>query len=137
LFHSAIEALGEVNIRVRDLKKMTRFYADILGLKPIYQSEKHVFLKVADGFEGHTQVVALFNYRHDSNKNAPDAGKSTLHHLAFEIPLRKFAAEKLRLERLGLKVAEVEHKEIHWRSMYFDDPEGNQVELVSYDKRVA
>ena len=128
---------GEVNLRVRGLQKMTRFYVDVLGLKPIYQSSKHMFLKVADGFQGHTQIVALFNYRCDGVKNTPDVKKSSLHHLAFEVPLKSFAAEKRRLEASGLEVTEVEHREIHWRSMYFDDPEGNQVELVSYDKRVT
>jgi catechol 2,3-dioxygenase len=92
---------------------------------------------VADGFQGHTQVVALFNYRHDGDKIAPDVRKSSLDHLAFEIPLKSFAAEKGRLEVSGLQVTQVEHGETHWRSMYFDDPEGNRVELVSYDKRVT
>jgi len=116
---------------------MKRFYIDVLGLKPIYQSQKHVFLRIANGFQGHTQVLALFDYRHDNGKNAPDSSRSTLHHLAFEIPLKTFAAERRRLEAAGLEVTEVEHREIHWRSMYFDDPEGNQVELVCYDKHAA
>ena len=137
MVRTAIKGLGEVNIRVRDLVRMKRFYVEVLGLKPIYQSRRHVFLKVADGFRGHTQVVALFNYRAEGDRYAPDVRRSSLHHFAFEIPLRRFAAEKNRLEKLGLEVTEVEHGWVHWRSMYFDDPEGNEVELVSYDKRVV
>jgi catechol-2,3-dioxygenase len=43
---SNIRSLAEVNVRVGDLKKMTKFYVDVLGLKPVYKSSKHVFLKV-------------------------------------------------------------------------------------------
>jgi len=134
---SSIRALGEVNLRVRDLKTMTRFYVDVLGLKPIYQSDKHVFLKVADGFEGHTQVVALFNYKFDGGKAMPQIKKTTLHHVAFNIALKDYAPEKARLAGLGLQISEELHPEVHWRSMYFHDPEGNQIEFVSYDKSVV
>jgi catechol-2,3-dioxygenase len=41
---SSIKGLGEVNLRVKDLEKMTGFYIDVLGLKPIYESKRHVFL---------------------------------------------------------------------------------------------
>jgi len=116
---------------------MTRFYVDVLGLKPIYKSKKHVFLKVAEGFQGHTQVVALFNYKHDRNKTPPDSRRSTLHHIAFEIPLRSLATEKRRLRNAGLEISEEEHPQVHWRSIYFDDPEGNQIEFVSYDRQLT
>lgn len=137
MVQSAIKGLGEVNVRVKDLATMTKFYVDVLGLKPIYKSKKHVFLRVADGFGGHTQVVALFNHEYDGHRNAPDAGKSTLHHVAFEIPLKSLAVERRRLEDAGLEISEEEHPEVHWRSIYFDDPEGNQIEFVSYDKTLT
>ena len=57
---------------------MLKFYVGVPGLKPMYESEKHVFLKVADGYGGHTQVVALFDARHDGNKTIPDVKRTTL-----------------------------------------------------------
>lgn len=134
---SSIRALGEVNLRVGNLKEMRRFYVEVLGLKPIYESEKHVFLKVAAGYRGHTQVVALFNYKFDRGGRRPDIKRTTLHHIAFSIPLKEFRTEKRRLRKLGLGISEERHREVHWRSMYFHDPEGNRVELVSYDEGVA
>ena len=134
---SKIKALGEVNLRVKNLKKMTDFYEDVLGLKPMFKSKKHVFLRVADGYEGHTQLVALFNFREGGDGTHPSSLKTTLHHVAFSIPLKDFAGENRRLERLGLRLSEERHREVHWRSMYLNDPEGNQVELVSYDKSVV
>jgi catechol-2,3-dioxygenase len=46
---SKIKALGEVNLRVKNLKERTGFYVEVLGLEVIHKSEKHVFLKVTDG----------------------------------------------------------------------------------------
>jgi catechol-2,3-dioxygenase len=133
-----VKALGEVNLRVRNLKKMAKFYTQTLGLKTIYKSNKHVFLKVANGYAGHTQVVALFDYRYgtEHKKSLPKSANSSLEHVAFNIRLRDFEREKKRLERVGLEVSLELHPEVHWRSMYFDDPEGNKIELVSYDKSV-
>ncbi len=50
--------------------------------------------------------------------------------------MRDFAAELARLEGLGLEVTTTEHAWVHWRSLYFADPEGNRVELVCYDASV-
>jgi catechol-2,3-dioxygenase len=138
---TAIKALGEVNLRVRNLEKMTEFYTKVLGLEIIYKSNKHVFLKVANGYRGHTQVVALFNYRYEDDSDqkkraAPEIEFTTLEHVAFNIELRSFQSEKKRLERIGLEINEEFHPEVHWRSMYFHDPEGNKIEFVSYDTSV-
>jgi len=134
---SAIRGLGEVNLWVKDLAEMRRFYVDVLGLTPIHESGRHIFLKVADGYEGHPQVVALFNSKFHGVRVKPDIRKTTLNHVAFSVRLKEFAAEKRRLKKLGLDVSEELHREPHWRSMYFHDPEGNQIELVAFDKSVA
>jgi catechol-2,3-dioxygenase len=117
---------------------MTKFYTMVLGLKTIYKSNKHVFLKVAKGYGGHTQVVAPFNYRYDvEKKGSPKIATTTLEHIAFNIRLRNFHSEKKRLDSIGLEPTEELHSEVHWRSMYFHDPEGNKIEFVSYDKSVT
>jgi len=133
---SVIRGLGEVNLWAKDLTEMRRFYVDVLGLTPIHESKRHVFLRVSDGFEGHPQLVALFNSRFEGVRVRPDITKTTLNHVAFSIPLREYASEKKRLMRLGLDVSEELHKEPHWRSMYFHDPEGNQIEFVAFDRSV-
>jgi len=65
-----------------------------------------------------------------------NATTSTIDHIAFEIALADFAGELTRLKDLGLQVETTEHAWVHWRSLYITDPEGNQVELVSYDGSV-
>lgn len=132
---SSIRALGEVNLWAKDLDKMTEFYEGVLGLKPIFKNRKHVFLKVAKGYQGHPQVVALFNSRHDGGAS-PDIAGTALNHVAFSISKRDFESERARLKKLGVEVHVELHSEPHWRSMYFHDPEGNQLELAAYDKDV-
>lgn len=133
---SAIRGLGEVNLWVEDLAEMRRFYVDVLGLSPIHESARHIFLKVADGYEGHPQIVALFNSKFHGVRVKPDIKRTTLNHVAFSVRLKEFAAEKKRLKKLGLDVSEELHRKPHWRSMYFHDPEGNQIELVAFDRSI-
>ena len=58
-------------------------------------------------------------------------------HIAFTIALGDFDSEKRRLESLGLEVEVENHDWVKWRSLYFHDPEGNQVELVCYDESLG
>ncbi len=58
---------------------------------------------------------------------------TTVDHLAFTIALDDYDVEKRRLEALGLTVDVQNHDWVKWRSPYFHDPEGNNVELVCYD----
>ena len=81
-------------------------------------------------------MLALFDRSQSPGCRGTDAATSTVDHIAFEIPLADFADERKRLESLGLHVETTEHAWVHWRSLYVDDPEGNQVELVCYDESV-
>jgi catechol-2,3-dioxygenase len=40
------------------------------------------------------------------------------------------------LKGLGAETTTFDHRWCHWRSIYVKDPEGNIVELVSYDESV-
>jgi len=62
--------------------------------------------------------------------------QSTLHHIALNIALEDFEAEKSRLEGLGIKVNATVHEWLHVHSMYFSDPEDNLLEFVCYDPSV-
>ncbi len=135
-----IKGLGEVSIRVKDLDAMHRFYEEVVGLDVLRRDESFVFFKIAEGYGGHSQNLALF----DATNRVSLAPKSlelnseqtTLHHIALNISLEDYDAEKRRLEGVGLKVQATEHSWLHVRSLYFADPEGNLLELVCYDERV-
>ncbi len=132
----AIKGLGEIALRVQDLDGMQRFYADIIGLELIKRFPTAAFFKIADGYAGHAQVVALFDRSAETGYQELNPATTTVDHFAFEIAREDFAAEKLRLEQLGLAVHTTEHAWVHWRSLYVVDPEGHEVELVCYDETV-
>ena len=133
---TAVRGLGEIALRVNDLATMQHFYEQIIGLPLMTRFPNSAFFKIADGYGGHAQVLALFDRSHIPDYKGTDAGTSTIDHIAFEIPLADFAAEVKRLKGLGLAVETAEHAWVHWRSLYVNDPEGNQVELVAYDRSV-
>ena len=112
---------------------MKRFYVDVVGLE-IYEdrSPEFFFLRIADGVDGHPQVLAVFD-----RPVAEHTDRKILDHFAFVIDLADYDPEKQRLESLGVGVVTREIPVFHWRSLFFFDPEGNTVELVAYDPSVT
>ncbi len=135
-----IKGLGEVSIRVKDLDAMHTFYEDVVGLDVLKRDEGFVFFKIAEGYGGHSQNLALFDATNrvflESKSLELSPEQTTLHHIALNISLDDYDTEKRRLEGLGLKVQATEHAWLHVRSLYFADPEGNMLELVCYDEGV-
>ena len=128
---TAVRALGEVALRVNHLGLMQTFYADVIGLALLRRFEHSAFFRIADGYAGHTTVLALFD------RHAPiEPERSAVDHLAFTIALDDYEPQRQRLEALGLAVTTATHSWVHWRSLYLEDPEGNTVELVCYDPSV-
>ena len=128
--NSRIGGLGEVALRVNDLARMTDFYAERIGLEVIKRFPHAVFFKIAEGFHGHTQVLALFDRKGDEPELEVGQSTTTLDHFAFAIAAADYEAEKARLESAGLEVTTAYHEWVGWRSLYVQDPEGNEVELV-------
>ena len=133
---TAVRGLGEIALRVNNLDVMQRFYQDVIGLPLMTRVPNCAFFKIADGYEGHTQVLALFDRSGSPDYRGPEAATSTIDDIAFEIALDDFTAARQRLEDLGLTVETTEHAWVHWRSLYVSDPEGNRVEFVCYDGSV-
>jgi catechol 2,3-dioxygenase len=131
-----IRGLGEIALRVRDLEAMQRFYEQAFGLELLRRFDKAVFFRLADGYGGHTQVLALFDRSAQPGYSGLNSATTTVDHIAFEIDRADFDAERKRLEQMGQAVETAEHAWVHWRSLYITDPEGNTVELVCYDPTV-
>jgi extradiol dioxygenase family protein len=128
-----IKALGEIAFRVNDLDRMQEFYEKVVGLELMQRFEDIAFFKIAEGYGGHTQILALFDRKNQKGYQGINAALTTVDHFAFTIALSDYQAEKERLEALGIALTTAEHKWVHWRSLYFFDPEGNEVEFVCYD----
>ncbi len=126
-----VRDLGEVAIRCRDLAAMTAFYSDVVGLEVIEgdYSDSIVFLRVGEGFAGHTSVVALFTAEGEEEPEA--GGGSSLHHLALTVNAADLAPALAWYRAHGLEPRTAEHRWVGWDSVYVTDPEGNTVELVA------
>ncbi len=123
-----IEAIVETSLYADDLGLAELFYRDVLGLQVMGREEgRHVFFRVGDR-------SMLLIFRPDSTlkgEHLPAHGSRGPGHVALGIPAEDLDAWRSRLE--GRQVA-IEHEE-SWprggRSLYFRDPAGNSVELIT------
>jgi catechol 2,3-dioxygenase len=133
---STNKQLGEIALRVENLDVMQSFYEDTIGLELIKRFPNSAFFKIAEGLEGHTQILALFDRSTDQGYVGLRSDYSTIDHIAFSISLDDYELEKERLENIGLPVRTSEHAWVQWRSLYIYDPEGNEVEFVCFDPNI-
>ena len=124
--------LGEIALRVTDLAAMRAFYRDVVGLEEWREGDGFVFLKVAEGVEGHPQALVLFDRSREIEPRT-----STLDHFAFVIGLDEYDDRRRSLEEHGLEPAAKEFPGMQWRALFVRDPDGNTVEFVCHDPSVA
>jgi len=118
--------IKETCLYIHDLEKAKNFYHDQLGLPVIsYLAGKHLFLRVGQS------VLLLFNPEDSKQKLSPPAhfggGKQ---HFAFETEAKRYADSKREILAKGIEIID----EITWesgkKSFYFNDPEGNVLEIL-------
>jgi catechol 2,3-dioxygenase-like lactoylglutathione lyase family enzyme len=125
----AIRGISEIVLWAHDQPAMVRFYRDVLGMRVISPPERAnpIFLQAGPGQAGIPQMIVVVQLPADA---APFSSPRTLHHLALELSPEDFDAEKSRLEGQGFTLRSGQHPVIASRTMYLNDPEGNEVELI-------
>jgi catechol 2,3-dioxygenase-like lactoylglutathione lyase family enzyme len=135
-------AIGEIAIRCASPVRMARFYEDVIGLTRFGGTDDDpiIFLKVGDGFGGHTAVLAFFRHDidnpgvHEASPVAPAGGPaSTLHHIALSLPFAEQEGVMRWYDKIGQPYQVQHFGWVGWRGVFTNDPEGNTVELVAYD----
>ena len=121
-----IKGIAEIVLNVHDMEASLRFYQEVLGLEILGQPGP-VFLKAGEPAVNIPQMVVLFPLQAAAGDfEAP----RTLHHLALELAPEDFDAEERRLKALGYEIRYGQHPVISSRTMYVDDPDGNEVEFI-------
>ena len=125
---SHIVGISEIVLWTDDIDESLAFYRDLLGLEVISPPDlRNAFLKAGDGNAGIPQMIVLVP-KPDEIKAKPEGFQ--LNHLALEVPDDEFDALRGDLTDAGYEPRGGVHPVIASRTMYVDDPDGNEVELI-------
>ena len=124
-----IQGLAEIVLSVRDRAASLAFYRDLLGLTPIAPPDRPgpIFLQAGPAQVGIPQLIVLVPLPEGS---APFAPPRTLHHLAFAVAPGDFDRLADDLRARGHATRGGQHPVLPSRTLYTDDPDGNEVEFI-------
>src|SRR5882724_4942612 len=115
-----IRGVYEVAIRVKDLTNAEPFYREVLDLEVGIRDEKRNWLFLRAG--GDAGMIVL----------QEDKGEWPLQHFAFTIDEADIERAAAMLRERGVEVeGPVFHEWMNSTSLYFDDPDGNKLELLA------
>jgi catechol-2,3-dioxygenase len=118
--------IKETCLYVRDLERVKKFYHEILELPVIsYVPGKHIF------FTAGSSVLLCFNPEESKKKTSPPGhfggGKQ---HFAFEVAGREYPQAKEWIIKKGITITDTVIWNSGIESCYFEDPEGNVLEIL-------
>ncbi len=117
----------ETSLYVEDLDRSADFFANLFGFELMVGDHRIRALAVRDG-----QVLLLFKRGASlSVDQFPTHDGSGPLHLAFSIPASEFTAWEERLQSRGIAIEQVKEWERGGKSIYFRDPDGHLLELVT------
>jgi catechol-2,3-dioxygenase len=123
-----VVGISEIVLWIADKARALAFYHDLLGLEIISPPTlPNVFLKVGTGHAGIPQMIVLVP-KTEEVKAKPSGYQ--LHHLALEVPEKDFDAQHAALVAGGFSPRPGQHPVLASRTMYVDDPDGNEVEFI-------
>jgi len=124
----AADQIDHVEVFVRDIDAAIRWYADVLGLSEIHRWDPEPVMIGAGG-----TMLALFRAKPGSSATAdprPPEGAGW-HRVAWRTTQAGFEAAQRHLTERGVGFrGPVDHD--FARSIYFSDPDGNELELTHY-----
>ncbi len=123
-----LETIVETSLYSDNLAAMETFYTEVLNLSVITKEpDRHVFFTVGRG-----SVLLIFKPESTQHgHHLPAHGTIGAGHVAFGVPADLLNSWRTRLTRRGIAI----EKEQSWprggHSIYFRDPAGNSVELIT------
>ena len=129
----SVNGVVETSLYVGDLQRSARFYQGLFGVRTLLADERLIALHV-----GARQVLLLFLRGASTQPNAapqggvipPHDGGGTLH-VGFAIAADEVDAWEARLREFGVEVESRVWGPLGGMSIYFRDPDGHLVELLT------
>jgi catechol 2,3-dioxygenase-like lactoylglutathione lyase family enzyme len=123
-----LDGIDHVALAVRDVERSARWYCEVLGLERRHQ----------DVWGGHPAVVgigttsiALFPVAGPAPQPRPGRDVLTMRHLAFRASRPEFDHARAALAARGIATETQDHQIA--QSIYFNDPDGHEIEITTYD----
>lgn len=126
-----IREIDHIVLRVLDMEVMTRFYCDVLGCTVERNMDEIGLLQLRAG-RALVDLVSVDGPMGRCGGAAPGAQGHNVDHICFRVEPFDAAVIKQLLAANGVQAGPVEPRygaEGRGPSIYFDDPEGNTVEL--------
>jgi catechol 2,3-dioxygenase len=121
-----VQSLGHVVLKVTDLQRSEDFYSGVLGLPVCARFDEQGMNMTFFTLGNHHDLAIL---QVDGEQSAAGDQAVGLHHVAFCIgtSLNDLVEAKTHLEAAGVATDPIDHEVT--KSLYFDDPDGNNIEL--------
>jgi catechol 2,3-dioxygenase-like lactoylglutathione lyase family enzyme len=121
-----VTGVSELVLEVVDLEASERFYADVLGLPVVERWPDREAIWV---MAGDRTRIGLWR-----PQVGLQGGRGGVHvHFAMHVPADRYDAAAAHLRAQGQDVREEVFGPDHGRALYVDDPDGNVVELWTWD----
>lgn len=128
-----INGVLETCLYAEDLNTAESFYTEVLGLKQVSaEDDRHLFFKCGRG------MLLIFNPEHTSKEQTfvngspvPLHGSKGSGHLALSINADDYQYWERRLKKHRVEIESKVEWPNGYKSIYFRDPAGNSLEIVS------
>ena len=128
-----VAALAEIVLWVRDMEAALHFYRDLFGLAVISPPEIPIkFLRAGTGHGGVPEMIVLVPHPDPSVEFPREKPKRVLHHIAFRVDGSEYDDLQREFTAAGIEVRSGIHPVLkNVRTFYVDDPDNNEVEIIS------
>jgi catechol 2,3-dioxygenase len=122
-----LKELGHVLVRVLDLERSKKFYADVLGFQILEEDPAHGGTFMA--LEGQSHCIDLFQVKDVELAERQIPGARGLGHIAFRVATEDDLRDaNASLRAHGVEITRtIDH--VSQKSIYFNDPDGNTLEI--------
>jgi catechol 2,3-dioxygenase-like lactoylglutathione lyase family enzyme len=120
-----VQGIDHIGLAVKDVRKSAEWYCEIFGLERLFEDVWGDF----PGVVGVGDTSIAFFPTDDPEVPLPPG--LPIHHLAFRVDRANFNTAQQRLRQKGIEFEFQDHNIVH--SLYFYDPDGHLIELMTYE----